>query len=305
MRKGCSAETPVPLSLADRHPSRLLSEYTTLTVQRRKLHPVFVLLLLLPTLLFGQQEDIRFRPDVLRFGDGVLHTFSAPARWNGKDWLVLGGLVAGTTALTFMDQPVRNFWQRHDNRFLDGVERVGYHYGKPYSAIGFTAGLYLSGMVFKSDWAKETGLILGTTLFTSSTLMGVLKSTAGRGRPAEGMDNLEFQPFDESPAWHSFPSGHSSIAFSISLVMARSVESVPLKVLFYSLAGTTAVGRMYADAHWVSDVGFGGMLAWFCADVAIKRMQANRFRIVPRKDNLLVWKVYPYPGGVTLRASVR
>lgn len=263
-----------------------------------------IFLLILPVSLFGQQTELKRRPDILRFGDAVLHTYAAPARWNQKDWLVLAGMVAGTTALTFLDQPVRNYWQQHDNQFLDGLERVGYHYGKPYSAIGFTGGFYLGGIIFKSEWAKETGLILGATLFTSGSIMGILKNAAGRGRPAAGMDNLEFKPFEDSPHWHSFPSGHSSIAFGISAVMARRVENVPLKVFFYSLAGTTAVARMYADSHWISDVGFGGMLAWFCADTAIKRMQTNRFRTVKRKG-AFVWNVYPYPGGLTLTGVVR
>lgn len=266
---------------------------------------LLILCLLLPSCLSAQwQEEARLRPDILRFGDGVLYTFSAPGRWGGKDWIVLGGLVAGTTALTFLDEPVRGFWLEQDNRFMDGLGRIGYHFGKPYTAMSATAGFYVSGILFKSAWAKETGLILGTTLLTTGTLMGVLKNAAGRGRPAPGMDNLEFRPFTDAPAWHSFPSGHSAMGFGISVVLARRVESVPLKVTFYSLAGITAVSRMYSDSHWISDVGFGGMLAWFCADTALKRMQMNRFR-TPGRPKVLVWNVYPYPGGVTLRADVK
>ncbi|HET9486822.1 MAG TPA: phosphatase PAP2 family protein [Chryseosolibacter sp.] len=271
----------------------------------RRTGHTLIFLLLSPALLVAQQADVAFKPDILRFGDGVLHTYSAPARWKGKDWLVLGGIVAGTSALTFLDQPVRGFWQNKDSGFLDGLERVGYHYGKPYTAFAFTGGFYLTGMLFKSEWAKETGLILGTTLLTSGSIMGILKNVAGRARPAPGQGNLEFSPFDKSPAWHSFPSGHSTMGFSISLVVARRVDNVPLKIFFYSLAGVTAMSRMYTDSHWISDVSFGGMLAWFCADTAIDRMQMNRFRSVRRKENILVWNVYPYPGGLTLRASVR
>jgi membrane-associated phospholipid phosphatase len=270
----------------------------------RKFQSALIVVLLLPTLLFGQRQEVTYRPDILRFGDGVLYTYSSPARWDGKDWAVLGGLVAATTALTFLDHPVQEFWQNKDCPLLDGLERVGYHYGKPYTAFAFTGGFYLTGMIFKNQWAKETGLILGTTLLTSGSIMGILKNAAGRGRPAPDMDNLEFRPFDKSPAWHSFPSGHSSISFGISLVMARRVESVPLKITFYSLAGITALSRMYTDSHWISDVSFGGMIAWFCADAAIKRMQMNRFRVKRRQD-VLVWNVYPYPGGITLRAAMR
>ena len=258
---------------------------------------------LFPSVSYGQIDSLAYRPDLVRFADGVLFTYSAPARWDAKDWVVLGGLMVGTSALSFVDQPVRTFWQRHDNRFLDGVERVGYHYGKAYTAMAVTGGLYVSGMIFKSEWAKETGLALGTSIFSSSLVMGVLKKMAGRARPGPAGDNMDFQPFDDSPAFHAFPSGHSSVAFGISVVLARRVDSVPLKVLFYSLAGTTAVGRMYADQHWASDVAFGGMLAWFCADTALSRLQANRFRTV-RTKNRMVWKVFPYPGGLTLRASI-
>lgn len=265
---------------------------------------LFIILFVIPSFLYGQSDSLRYRPDVFRFADGVLYTYASPARWDGRDWLVLSGLVAGTSALTFMDHPVRNFWQRQDNRFLDGVEKVGYHYGKPYTAVGITAGFYLSGMLLQSEWAKETGLILGTSIFSNSLLMGIIKNGAGRARPGTDIDNMEFKPFNPSPAFHAFPSGHSSIAFGISLVLARRIDNVPLKVLFYSLAGSTAVSRMYSDAHWISDIGFGGMLAWFFTDTVISRMQTNRFRTVKAKERL-VWKVYPYPGGLTLRASIQ
>jgi hypothetical protein len=115
-----------------------------------------VVLFLFPSFLRGQVDSLRYRPDAFRFADAVLYTYSVPARWDANDWLALGGLVLGTSALTLVDQPVRSFWQRHDNRFLDGVERVGYYYGKPYTAIGITAGFYLSGIIFKSERAKET-----------------------------------------------------------------------------------------------------------------------------------------------------
>ena len=252
----------------------------------------------------GQQDSIRHSSDVFRFTDGVIHTVTSPGRWRGSDWLVLAGVLGGTAAVTLFDEPVRNYWQRQDNRFLDGVEEIGYHYGKPYTAVGVTAGFYLSGLIFKSSWARETGLMLGSSIFTSSMLMGVMKDAAGRARPEMLTGHLDFHPFNTSASFHSFPSGHSSVAFGISLLLARRVDNVPLKVLFYSLAGTTAVSRMYSDAHWLSDIAFGGTMAWFFADTAISRIEANRFRKVHKQDRLS-WSVYPYPGGVSLRAMVR
>ena len=53
---------------------------------------------------------------------------------------------------------------------MDGVNTVGYHYGKPYTGLAITSGLYLTGMLFKSEWAKETGLILGTSLLSAGII---------------------------------------------------------------------------------------------------------------------------------------
>lgn len=140
---------------------------------RRHLVCALLLFAALPSCLFAQQKDRSpFRPDPLRFADGVLYTWSAPARWQARDWVVLGGLVAGTSALTLLDEPVRDFWQGQNNRFMSGVERIGYHYGKPYSAFAFTGGFYLTGVIFRNEWARETGLMLGTTLLSSGTIMG-------------------------------------------------------------------------------------------------------------------------------------
>ena len=275
-----------------------------ITHPRRLRNRFIALLIVIPCIANAQADSVAYRPDVLRVADGVAYTLTSPVRWNGRDWLMLGGMLATTSALTFVDQPVRDFWQQRDNRFLDGVETIGYHYGKPYSAVTLTAGFYLSGLIFKSAWARETGLMLGTSIFSSSLIMGVLKSGAGRARPGVTTEHLDFKPFDDSPAYHAFPSGHSSVAFGISLLLARRVEPVPLKIFFYSLAGTTAVSRMYTDAHWLSDIAFGGMLAWFCADTAVSRFQRNKFRTVRVKDRL-VWKVYPYPGGVSFIATVQ
>lgn len=249
-------------------------------------------------------DTLRYRPDVFRFADGVIYAVASPTRWGGHDWLALAGVLGGTAVLTFFDEPIRDFWQKQDNRFLDGMEEIGYHYGKPYTAVGVTAGFYLSGIIFRNAWARETGLMLGSSIFTSSMLMGVMKDVVGRARPETMLGHLYFRPFSASASFHSFPSGHSSVAFGVSLLLAKRVDIVPLKILFYSLAGTTAVSRMYSDAHWFSDIAFGGAMAWFFADTAISRIEANRFRKARGRDRLS-WSVYPYPGGMTLRARVR
>jgi membrane-associated phospholipid phosphatase len=258
--------------------------------------------ILSPCVLFGQGDTLRKRPDVFRFADGVLYTATAPGRWEGSDWMMFGGVVAATAALLVVDEPIHRFWVKQDSRFLDRVERIGYHYGKPYSAVTFTAGFYIAGLIFKNAHARETGLLLGTSLLTSGFMQTIMKDAVGRARPGTGIGNVSFKPFSKDPAYHSFPSGHFAVAFAISAVIARRTESVPIKLFFYTMAASTAVSRLYSDSHWFSDIAFGGMMAWFCADIAIQRMQVNRFRRTRSTEDVSL-RVFPFPGGLTLRAS--
>jgi membrane-associated phospholipid phosphatase len=264
---------------------------------------LFLILLVTPSFFAEAQisYDTLKTTDAARYLDAVGYTFASPARWKNRDWIKLGGLLAGTAALTLIDQPARNFWLEQDSKFLDGVNTVGYHYGKPYSAFAFTGGFYLAGLVFKNSWAKETGLVLGASLLSAGLMEMTLKPAFGRARPFEGKGQYEVTFFNKEAAYHSFPSGHASMGFTISMVMARRVESVPLKIAFYSLAASTAVCRLYSDAHWTSDVAFGGAIAWFCSDVIIKRLEQSRFR--PIRQDKLKLDVEPYLSGVSLRAT--
>jgi membrane-associated phospholipid phosphatase len=259
------------------------------------------LIFLIPIICRGQNDSLRKQPDVLRFIDGVAFTFSSPARWDGKDFLTLGGVIGGTALLTLADEPIRKFWQKQDSKFLDGVEEIGFPLGKPYAAYIVTGGFYLTGLVIKDKWAKDTGLILGTALLCSGAIQTVMKTAVGRARPGTEKGEYEFDPFNNTAAYHSFPSGHYAVAMTISTVLAVRVKSPVLKILFYTISGAVAISRMYSDDHWFSDIAFGGALGWFCSRTAQERIDSNSFK--PRKDKHISWKVTPTPGGLSLKGN--
>lgn len=263
-----------------------------------------IALLCLPLLCRGQVDSLYNRqPDVIRGLDAFSYTMTSPVRWQGKDFATLGGVVAIIASTSLVDEPIRDFWQGKQNGFLNHFERIGNHYGKPYSAVGITGGVYLAGVILKNEWAKETGLMLLSAHASSTVVQTFFKNAVGRARPNLGIGNYESIPFAKGSEYHSFPSGHTTVAFTTSLVMARQVKSVPIKIFFYSMATLTAASRMYLDVHWFSDLAFGGAIAWFCADAAIKRIESNRFGQSMRRRNIR-WKVYPYPAGLTVRAQL-
>jgi membrane-associated phospholipid phosphatase len=242
----------------------------------RVVHTIILLFFLVAIAVSGfGQSDSSGRSDGYRFVDAAFHSMSSPVRWKSKDWQKFIVISGGMAALTVVDQPVRELWTSLDNKLLDRVNAVGDKYGTTYGALVFSGGFYFGGMLFKNEWARETGVMLGSALLTSCVVQTALKPLIGRARPFMEEGNYAFDPLQKERGWHSFPSGHTSVALTISFVMAQRVHSLPLKLLFYSLA-------------------------WFSARSAVKRVQSTRFKQSVTER----WSLSPYPGGLTLRVKL-
>jgi membrane-associated phospholipid phosphatase len=263
-----------------------------------KVYCVFLILL-----LFGIPESFSQKAlshtDAYRFVDGAVFTYSRPLHWKKKDWLVFGGVVAGTAAVSLVDEPVKDLFAGEDNPFLHGVERVGFHYGKPYSAFTFTGGFYLYGLIFKNRWAKDTGIALGVTMLTTGFLQTTMKYAVGRSRPDVDAGPYTFKPFSRNAGYHAFPSGHFAVALGISLVLAKRVDNVPLKIFFYTLAATSAISRIYNESHWMSDIAFGGAMSWFFSETIMNRLELTQ---AGKNKKKITWNAHPFPGGLRLTA---
>lgn len=216
-------------------------------------------------------------PDIIRITDAFLYTLSSPVRWKKNDLLTFGATVGGTALLSLADKPMNEFMNRNQGKFVDKLGDFGYQNGKPYAAVIVAGGFYATGWIINDEWTKETAAILTAAYATSGVLQTAMKKIVGRARPTEGLGNYEFRPFRNYPGFSSFPSGHSQIAFVTAFVLAERVEQPWLKGLFYTGAAITMASRMYANAHWVSDVAFGGILAYFCTKTVIKRFEQTKY----------------------------
>ena len=216
-------------------------------------------------------------PDIIRITDAFLYTLSSPVRWKKNDLLTFGATVGGTALLSLADKPMNEFMFRDQGKFANKLGDFGYRNGKPYAAVIVAGGFYATGWIINDEWTKETAAILTSAYATSGVLQSAMKKIVGRARPTEGLGNYEFRPFRNDPGFSSFPSGHSQIAFVTAFVLAERVEQPWLKGLFYTGAAVTMASRMYANAHWVSDVAFGGILAYFCTKTVIKRFEQTKY----------------------------
>lgn len=96
----------------------------------------------------------------------------------------------------------------------------------------------------------------------SGILTDCLKPLLGRARPIEFINHNIFglSPISFSSMWNSFPSGHSTSVFALAFALTRIHPR--LMSLWFLLALSLAISRIMVNAHYLSDVVGGFIVAW-------------------------------------------
>jgi hypothetical protein len=185
-------------------------------------------------------------------GDDFKYVATAPSRWESNDWQTVGWAtlaVAGTSIIA--DRPVRDYMrqQARDNVFLNKVENFGQSY-----ALGVMGGFYLAGVIGDNEKSVNVAQDLVAASLVSATINQTIKVATNRYRPRDNQDIYNFQGYTGLNNNSSFPSGHTTEAFTLASVIASHYEETWVSVSVYSIAGLVGVARMYNDAHYASDV---------------------------------------------------
>jgi membrane-associated phospholipid phosphatase len=236
--------------------------------------------------------------DGLKFLQGAGHILSAPVRWNGSDWLALGGVGVGTAAVSGLDIDGRLFMQKHQTTGNNTLATAAEQYGNGFNMIGLSAGGYIAGLALDERWLRETSLLAGSAIVIAGAVSTVFKVLVGRARPYTGDGHMTFKPFSLPLVdVASFPSGHTIVAFAFSGVLAERIKNTWASIGLYGLAASCGLSRMYTDEHWVSDVVFGAILSVAVSHSLVRWFESGEdssnqsgLRIVPGVQSLtLVW----------------
>lgn len=165
-----------------------------------------------------------------------------------KPFIVPAVLITTGTILNYSDEAKQNFqnWMIENFAYSGNVDDW-IRYIPGVAVFGLNA----FGVKGKNSLGNCTAILIKTVVF-NQVLTGTLKSAFNEERPNGGE--------------HSFPSGHTSIAFALAEFMHREYggKSVWYSVGAYSCATTVGLMRVAKNAHWISDVIAGagiGMLS--------------------------------------------
>ncbi len=184
------------------------------------------------------------------------------AHWESEDWLVAGTVAGVTTGSFLVEEKIRAAFQENRSDVADLFERIGWWYGSPLFTVPASLLTLGAGELFDADDVRDTGILMSELLLTGLFVQQPVRIVVGRRRPYTGEGHLSFDSFRIGNEYASFPSGHAWTAFGISNIVARQVDQTWAYVSLYSLATITALSRMYADAHWLTDVVLGSIIGY-------------------------------------------
>ena len=88
-----------------------------------------------------------------------------------------------------------------------------------------------------------------------------------------------FSPFSSHV---SFPSGHTTIAFSLAAGLDRETRAAWVPCVVYPAAAITAWSRVYEQKHWPTDVAAGAVLGIWASgkfDRLVRQAHGDRVSI--------------------------
>lgn len=112
---------------------------------------------------------------------------------------------------------------------------------------------------------RQTAILSGISVFIAGSTTRVLKEVVARSRPETVAEFLLYNVDS-----YAFPSGHTTLAFAMAVILADKAEKPAVRVYLYSLAVLVAMSRVYLGVHYVSDVVAGAVVGYVAALIVLR-----------------------------------
>ncbi len=194
----------------------------------------------------------KFLKNILRDQRAI---WTSPLHLQKEDVKWLAPLGLSTAALIATDR--RTADALDDNRTRLNVSHAVSYIGSGYGAGSIAGAFYLIGRATHNARARETGLLGGEALIDGGIVAFVIKHATQRRRPRAP------EPGDFFEGGLSFPSGHTTAAWSLATVVANEYRHNRLVQLSaYGLAAAASMARFTGRNHFLSDVLVGSAIGY-------------------------------------------
>lgn len=239
---------------------------------------IFIVIIVLQQLIFAQswsefKDDAKFAWNTT---ENLGKTMFQPSTQDLKIFTFSTAMVFSSY---FLDQSIRNFSQRNQTEFLDNVFFIDDYYGDRKIMVAGPLLLYATGFFTGNNDIKEMGLHSGQAILYAGVITAAIKEMVGRSRPSRNEGPEHFKPFAFREESRSFFSGHASVTFAASTVMANEVDNLVWKVFWYGAASWVVGARIYHDRHWFSDVFAGALVGYAIGNFVSREATRNDKKI--------------------------
>jgi membrane-associated phospholipid phosphatase len=253
-----------------------------MTVPIKSLFLSFLLTIFCVTSLFSQnislQNTVQNKYTFSQFGHETWDFIKQPTKWQGSDWLKIGLISAGTfLIIKTADQPIRTAVLKDQRYYKSAPIVFGRIWGEAYTPVVLFGGFAIYSLATDDIKTRKIAYEIGQASLYAAAVSFILKLAIGRSRPYLNEGTTHFTPFSSifNQDNKSLPSGHSTVAFILSTVLSRNVNSTFLKVLAYVPAVLTMTSRVYQDQHWTADTFAGAALGYFIATWVVDQHEKN------------------------------
>lgn len=220
---------------------------------------------------------------------GVGYSFSRPFHWKKKDFTTLGTVILGAFALSTIDDEGSSFFVRNEPQVPNLFQEVGTRFGSPQVYFISNASLYGFGLFTKNEKLRKTSVLIISSSFTSGIIQSFSKTAFGRARPGNGYKSNEFKFWSNEASFHSFPSGHTVLSVTMAHAIAKQFDNIWSKVGVYTLGAIAPISRLFAGAHWLTDVGIATVLSIAVVDSIDKFLFNSKSYDYLKKEKQISW----------------
>jgi len=238
----------------------------------------------------GQLASYDFKQAI----NGIGYAFSRPLHWKKKDVTTLGTFLVSSVALSTLDDEISALFVKNEPHVPNILMEAGTRFGKPQLYFLANATLYGTALFTKSEKLRKASVLIISSSVTTGLIQSVAKTAVGRARPnntTENSDSWDFQFWSNKPSYHSFPSGHTVLSITMAHAIAKQFKSPWSKVAVYSLGSIAPLSRLFAGAHWLTDVGAATFLSIVVVDSVDKFLFKTNAYHYPNRQKHITWNL--------------